>query len=113
LRRRLEALDATVFSRDLAVADQALHGDASLSNLLWRPSGFVFNDFEDVFRGPRHWDVASLIEALRLRGADRAFTDRALAAYGWAEPAALEPFTAAQRVYGEIWQAYDLQHRVR
>jgi hypothetical protein len=111
LRSRLEALDATVFSGDRAVPVQALHGDASLTNLLWRPRGFVFNDFEDVFRGPLHWDVASFAEALRLRGADTVFIGRALAAYGWTEPDALAPFTAAQTVYGEIWQAYDAQRR--
>jgi hypothetical protein len=71
----------------------------------------VANDLGDTFRGPRHWDVASFAQDLRMRGAGDRFLTRALDAYGWTDRVALAPFIAAQQVYGEIWQAYDAQRR--
>jgi Ser/Thr protein kinase RdoA (MazF antagonist) len=107
LGARLDALTETVF--DTAHPTQAIHGDASLSNLLSTPSGLLWNDFEDVLWGPVHWDVAGYVMALEDRGADAAFVDDALAAYGWNEVEELAPFTAAHEIYGEIWRAYDVQ----
>jgi hypothetical protein len=60
LRARLDALGKVVFESTLS--SQALHGDVSLSNLLRAPPRLVWNDFEDTFRGPAHWDVASYAE---------------------------------------------------
>lgn len=49
---------------------QPLHGDAHPGNLIRTPSGWVWNDFEDVCRGPIAWDLASLL-----------LSDEAVAAY--------------------------------
>lgn len=109
LRARLFALSGPVFGAPLPV--QALHGDASLSNLLCASERFVWNDFEDTFRGPVHWDVAGYLISLEARGADSAFVARALDAYGWVDKQELAPFAAAHNVYDEIWRLYDAQRR--
>ena len=109
LDRRLEALDDVVFRSTLPA--QALHGDVSLSNLFRTPRGFVWNDFEDTFRGPIHWDVASYVGSLRSRGMSPSFVARMLEGYGWDDEQALAPFILAQEVYDEIWQMYDNQRR--
>ncbi|HEY1778556.1 MAG TPA: aminoglycoside phosphotransferase family protein [Solirubrobacteraceae bacterium] len=109
LRESLRALRDTVFATTLPT--QALHGDASLSNLLHAPRGLVWNDFEDTFRGPVHWDLAGYVMSLRARGADASFVARALEAYGWGEEQELLPFVPAHDLYGEIWQLYDAQRR--
>jgi Phosphotransferase enzyme family len=106
---RLIAITEAVF--DTALPTQALHGDASLSNLLRTPTGLLWNDFEDVLRGPVHWDLAGYAMALEDRGAEAAFVRRALDAYGWGDRSELAPFTAAHELYGEIWQSYDRQRR--
>lgn len=94
-----------------ALAVQALHGDASLGNVLHTPDRLVWNDFEDVFRGPVHWDVAGYVMSLRTRGADEAFVSQVLDHYGWDDERELAPFIAAHHVYDEIWQLYDKQRR--
>jgi hypothetical protein len=104
LGERLFALTDSVF--DTSLPTQPLHGDASLSNLLRTPLGLLWNDFEDVLRGPVHWDVAGYVMALEDCGADAAFVRRALDAYGWDQAQDLAPFTAAHEIYGEIWQMY-------
>jgi hypothetical protein len=105
---RLDASD-DVFGSDLPV--QALHGDASLGNLLRTPVRLVWNDFEDTFRGPVHWDVAGYVMSLRARGATSEFVGRVLEYYGWGDEHELVPFIAAHRVYDEIWQLYESQRR--
>jgi hypothetical protein len=110
LHQRLLALSDTVFAASLPV--QALHGDASLSNLLRTSQRLVWNDFEDTFRGPVHWDVAGYVMSLRSRGADADFVARALDAYGWSDEQELAPFTEAHDLYGEIWRLYDAQRRL-
>jgi hypothetical protein len=107
LGERLAALRETLFGAPLAV--QALHGDASVGNLLRTPGGLLWNDFEDTFRGPVQWDVSGYMISLEWRGADDAFVDRALDAYGGLDRAALAPFTAGHHLYDEIWKAYDAQ----
>ncbi len=104
LGERLFALTDSVF--DTPLPTQALHGDASLSNLLRTPLGLLWNDFEDVLCGPVHWDVAGYAMALEFAGADATFVRRALDAYGWGDAEDLAPFTEAHEVYGEIWQMY-------
>lgn len=101
---RLAALTEPVFETDLPT--QALHGDASLSNLLRTPLGSVWNDFEDVLRGPVHWDIAGFVMALENADADPAFIRAALDAYGWDHEQDLAPFTEAHRLYSEIWELY-------
>jgi Ser/Thr protein kinase RdoA (MazF antagonist) len=111
LRGRLQALGETVFAT--ALPTQALHGDASLSNLLRTAGGLVWNDFEDTFRGPVHWDLAGYMMSLRTRGADTAFVRSALDGYGWADERELAPFVPAHDLYGEIWGLYDVQRRAQ
>jgi aminoglycoside/choline kinase family phosphotransferase len=84
---------------------------ASLSNLLDADGRLVWSDFEDTFRGPVHWDVASYAMSLRDRGADSRFVTQMLDAYGWADRPALARFVKAQELYGEIWRLYDAQRR--
>jgi hypothetical protein len=107
LRARLDAAGDPVFGSTLAV--QALHGDASLSNLLHTPDRLVWNDFEDTFRGPVHWDVAGYTMGLRRRGATAAFVRQVLDEYGWGDEHELAPFIAAHEVYDQIWRHYDRQ----
>lgn len=110
LEARLLGLGETVFGAPLPA--QALHGDASLYNLLCSTSGrLVWNDFEDTFRGPVHWDLAGYLISLEARGADSSFVARALGAYGRIDERELAPFTAAHDVYDEIWRLYDAQRR--
>jgi hypothetical protein len=111
LGARLLALDDAVFRTSLPV--QALHGDVSLSNLLRTPEGPIWNDFEDTFRGPLEWDVASFVMSLQISGTDAGGVRRALDAYGWADENRLAPFMAAQELYSEIWRLYDEQRRLQ
>lgn len=109
LHDRLRALDDTAFGASLPT--QALHGDVSLSNLLHTPEGLIWNDFEDTFRGPVHWDVAGYVMSLQANCADARLVRQALDAYGWGDEQQLAPFIAAQEIYNEIWQLYDAQRR--
>ena len=109
LGERLNMLKTTVFESGLPT--QALHGDVSLRNLLRTPRRLLFNDFEDTFRGPVHWDLASAVGSFRIHGADARSVGEMLDAYGLIEERELVPFLAAQDVYGEIWQLYDRQRR--
>jgi Phosphotransferase enzyme family len=109
LRARLDDLREVVFESTLPT--QALHGDVSLSNLLSTPRRLIWNDFEDTFRGPVQWDLASYVISLRTRGASSRFVRSMLKAYRWDDEHELAPFVAAHDVYGEIWQMYDRQRR--
>ena len=109
LGARLEALGEAVFESELP--SQPLHGDVSVSNLLRTPQRLVWNDFEDTFAGPVHWDLASYAESLRLRGASSTIVGEMLGAYGFGDEQDLAPFIAVQDVYAEIWQMYDRQRR--
>jgi hypothetical protein len=109
LRARLDALREVVFESTLPT--QALHGDVSLRNLLRTPRRLVWNDFEDTFCGPVHWDLASYVSSLRIQGATSRFVREMLDGYGWDDEQELAPFIAAQDVYDEIWRMYDRQRR--
>lgn len=109
LRARLDALREVVFESTLPA--QALHGDVSLRNLLRTPRRLIWNDFEDTFRGPVHWDLASYVGSLRADGATSRFVLEMLDGYGWDDELELAPFMAAQDVYDEIWRMYDRQRR--
>ncbi len=109
LRARLDAAGDAVFGSTLPA--QALHGDASLSNLLHTTDRLVWNDFEDTFRGPVHWDVAGYVMSVRSRGATSAFVRQVLDHYQWGDEHELAPFIAAHEVYDEIWRLYDRQRR--
>jgi hypothetical protein len=107
LRDRLHGFAGHAFTTALPV--QPLHGDASLSNLLWTHRGWRWNDFEDVCRGPVHWDIAGFLSSLKSRGADQSFIDRWLAAYGGVDERELAPFLLAHDLYDEIWSQYTTQ----
>jgi hypothetical protein len=109
LGERLGALDDFVFRASLPT--QALHGDASITNLPRTPHGLTWNDFEDTFRGPVHWDLASLVSDLRAHDADTRAVRRFLDTYGWGEEQELTPFIDAQDIYYEIWHLYRRQRR--
>lgn len=107
LGTRLRALNESVFEAEWPA--QALHGDATLYNLLRTPSGLVWNDFEDAFRGPVHWDLIGFAMSLEFAGAEPDFVGRMLGAYGWEDARELQPFREAQEVYDEIWRLYSAQ----
>jgi Ser/Thr protein kinase RdoA (MazF antagonist) len=109
LRSRLDALTPTVFESSLPA--QAIHGDASISNLLRTDEGLIWNDLEDVCVGPVHWDVAGIVEAARARGASAAFVAEVLDAYGGPGLDELDDFLGAHRLYTTIWQAFATQRR--
>jgi hypothetical protein len=109
VRARLDALRQVVF--ESTHPTQALHGDVSLSNLLRTPDRLVWNDFEDTFRGPVHWDVAGYVISLTSHGASSGFVRRMLDAYRWVDTEELRPFFTAHGVYDEIWRLYDRQRR--
>ena len=109
LSARLNALRTVVFESHLPA--QPLHGDVSLRNLIRTPRRLVWNDFEDTFRGPVHWDVASYVGSLRSQEASPGFVSEMLDGYGWGDEEALAPFLEAQNVYDEIWRIYDRQRR--
>lgn len=77
LRTRLEASLAALerFPR------QPLHGDAHPGNLLATADGLIWTDWEDTFRGPVEWDLASLIWNARILEEDHATADGILDAY--------------------------------
>jgi hypothetical protein len=109
LRGELHALTPTVFAGPLPA--QAIHGDASLTNLLPVAGGLLWNDLEDVCAGPVHWDVAGLVEEVRVRGLGEPFAAAFLEAYDGPGLDELEPFLAAHRVYAAVWRAFSAQRR--
>ena len=109
LRTRLHALTPTVFDSSLPI--QAIHADASLSNLLRTEHGLVWNDFEDVCVGPVHWDVAGVVADARAIGGSETFVADFLHAYGGVHLDELDDFIAADHMFTTIWQAFEAQRR--
>lgn len=107
LHSQLQALSPSVFESSLPA--QAIHGDASISNLLPTDNGLIWNDLEDVCVGPIHWDVAGLIVEARARGGSDAFVADFVRAYGGPDLEELDDFIAAHLLYTTIWQAFDAQ----
>lgn len=103
LRSHLHELTPTVFESSLPA--QAIHGDASISNLLRTDNGLIWNDLEDVCVGPVHWDVAGLITEARAREGE-AFVADFLRAYGGPGLEELNDFIAAHLLYTTIWQTF-------
>jgi hypothetical protein len=106
---RLDALTPAVFESSLP--PQALHGDASMSNLLRTESGLVWNDLEDVCAGPVAWDLAGLVTSARARGQSATFVEELLAAYGDPGVEDLEPFLEAHALYEVVWHAFEARRR--
>jgi Ser/Thr protein kinase RdoA (MazF antagonist) len=109
LRSHLQELTPTVFESSLPA--QAIHGDASIRNLLHTRNGLIWSDLEDACVGPVQWDVAGLIIQARPPGGSEAFVADFLRAYGGLELAELSDFIAAHLVYTTVWQAFDAQRR--
>jgi hypothetical protein len=111
LRFKLDALTPAVF--ESALPAQALHGDASIGNLLRTESGLVWNDLEDVCAGPVAWDVCGLVASARDRGQSARFIEELLAAYGDPGVEDLEAFFEAHALYDVVWQAFEGRRRPR
>lgn len=109
LRSRLHAMTPTVFESALPV--QAIHGDASIRNLLRTGSGLIWNDLEDACVGPVHWDVAGLIGDARRHGGSEAFVADFLDAYGAVDRGELDEFVGAHDLYVTVWRAFAAQRR--
>jgi len=111
LRCELDALTPAVFESSLPA--QALHGDASMSNLLRTESGPVWIDLEDVCAGPVAWDIAGLVTSARARGQSAKFIEELLAAYGEPGVEDLGTFLEAHALYEVVWQAFEARRRPR
>jgi hypothetical protein len=111
LRSELDALTPAVFESSLPA--QALHGDASMSNLLRTESGPVWIDLEDVCAGPVAWDISGLVTSARARGQSAKFIEEVLAAYGERGIEDLEAFLEAHALYEIVWQAFEARRRPR
>jgi hypothetical protein len=109
LPSRLNDLTPTVFESTLP--RQAIHGDASMSNLLRTDARLLWNDLEDACVGPVHWDVAGLVVEARARGETEAFVADFLRAYGALDLGELDDFIAAHVLYTTIWRAFAAQRR--
>jgi phosphotransferase family enzyme len=111
LRRELDALTPAVF--DSSLPAQALHGDASIGNLLRTESGLLWNDLEDVCAGPVAWDVCGLAMSARTRGRSATYSRELVSAYGDPGVDDLGAFFAAHALYDVVWQAYEGRRRPR
>lgn len=60
---------------------QPLHGDAHPGNLMNTTLGLLWTDWEDTFRGPIEWDLASIIWNARIIDGDQTTASRILDAY--------------------------------
>lgn len=75
---------------------QALHGDAHPGNVIATDDGPCWLDFEDTWRGPLAWDVATLV-----KHSDRT----ALDAYpGEVGESSFGPLLELRRLLGTLWQ---------
>jgi thiamine kinase-like enzyme len=108
---KLDALTPAVFASSLPA--QALHGDASVGNLLRTESGLVWNDFEDVCAGPVAWDICGLMTSATARGHSAPFIEELLAAYGDPGLDDLGQFFEAHALYDVLWQAFEGRRRPR
>jgi hypothetical protein len=108
---KLDALIPAVFESSLPA--QALHGDASMSNLLRTESGLVWNDLEDVCAGPVAWDICGLVTSARARGQSATFLEELLAAYGDPGVEDLDAFLEAHALYEVVWHAFEARRRPR
>jgi Phosphotransferase enzyme family len=109
LRFKLDALSPAVFDTSLPV--QALHGDASISNLLRTGSGLLWSDLEDVCVGPVAWDICGLVSSAGFGGQSAAFMDELVAAYGDPGVHDLQPFLDAHALYEVVWHAFESRRR--
>jgi hypothetical protein len=109
IRFKLDALAPAVFEGSLPA--QALHGDASISNVLHTERGLVWNDLEDVCVGPVAWDICGLAASAQRHGQSARLMDELLAGYGEPRVEDLEAFLEAHALYEIIWQAFEGRRR--
>src|SRR5690606_14265647 len=86
---------------------QPLHGDAHFGNLMVTTEGLLWTDWEDAFRGPVEWDLASIVWNARVLDGDHATADGILAAYreagGDFDDAVLERCLTARAAVMSAW----------
>jgi aminoglycoside phosphotransferase (APT) family kinase protein len=83
-----------------------VHGDANLTNCLNSPSGPLWTDWEDTFKGPREWDLACLVARSRVLADDAPRAEAALAAYGAvADDDVLDRLVEARALQVAAWLA--------
>ncbi len=86
---------------------QALHGDAHPGNLMNTTRGLLWTDWEDTFRGPVEWDLASIIWNARVIDDDRATVNLILDSYrragGNVDPKALDCCLSARAAVMSAW----------
>jgi hypothetical protein len=83
----------------LGLPTQPLHGDAAYANAIATREGPLWNDWEDCFRGPLAWDLASLVSRARALGDDRERSAALLDGYG----AAIDGELVDRFVEARIW----------
>jgi hypothetical protein len=113
LRRAAPPADLAVLGRAreriaasfaLGLPVQPLHGDAAFANVIATREGPFWNDWEDCFRGPLAWDLASLVSRARALGDDRERSAALLAGHGAAiEPELLDRFVEARIWWTTLW----------
>lgn len=85
---------------DTSSAEQILHGDAGVSNLMHADGGWVWHDFEDTCTGPVAWDLAASTASSHLDGS------RVLEAYRDAvDPAQLRICEQLRLLNLTVWYA--------
>ena len=86
---------------------QPLHGDAHFGNLMQTTDGLLWTDWEDTFRGPVEWDLASIIWNARILDEDHDTADGILASYraagGNVDSMALEQSLIARAAVMSAW----------
>lgn len=92
LRRVADRLMPTL--EDATSSIQPLHGDAHVHNVITSAHGPLWNDFEDVCRGPVAWDLTTLSDP----------ENRMLAAYPDAPPAeTVEAYRRVRLLHATVW----------
>ena len=94
------------FRAAIAVPDapvQAVHGDAHLGNVLRPGSGQVWIDWDESWRGPVAWDLASLDHRRRVFGELGDDIGAAVAAYGDVDDDAIGAWAPVVALWALAW----------
>jgi len=91
---------------------QPIHGDSHSGNVLNTAQGVLWTDWEDTFVGPIEWDLACLVAAPYIFGADLEKAEAALQGYGGdIDPEILEDCIVARTFMGVVWSVILQQQR--
>lgn len=86
---------------------QALHGDAHPGNLMQTTEGLLWTDWEDTFRGPVEWDLASVLWNVKILEGDEAVVEEILGGYreggGTFDPGLLDECYVARAGVMSAW----------